>query len=73
MDGIVTGMSRIIPNREEMATMTYEPGYVTQESDLIDTGSDEPDDFDPALDEWAGMDSEHPLDIERDESRNDAD
>lgn len=36
----------------------YEPSYTTRESDLIGTGADEQDDFDPELAEWEGVTSE---------------
>lgn len=41
--------------------MTYDPEYRIKESDLLSTGSDEQDDFDPDIAEWYGMTSGHPL------------
>ncbi len=47
--------------------MTYDPNYVVQASDLLSTGSDEQDDYDPDIAEWYGVTSDHPLDDGEDE------
>jgi hypothetical protein len=39
----------------------YDPHYRVQASDLLSTGADEPDDFDPDIADWFGMTSDHPL------------